>query len=117
MLRNSSGFKKVIIRCGKTDLRKGISGLVAIIRLEYELDPLEEDTLFLFCGNKRNCIKGVCFDRDGYCMIVKRLTDGVYQWPRHTDEARALSAEEVRRLMEGFTVQSSIRIYERKSEK
>ena len=82
MLRNGGGFKRVIVRCGKTDLRKGINSLVAIIRLEYNLDPLEEDTLFLFCGNKRNCIKGVCFDRDGYCMIIKRLTDGVYQWPR-----------------------------------
>ena len=49
-------------------------------------------------------------------MIVKRLTDGVYQWPRSTDEARALSQEEFHRLMEGFTVQSSIRVYERKTE-
>jgi len=48
-------------------------------------------------------------------MIVKRLTDGVYQWPRSTDEAMALSKEEFHRLMEGFTVQSSIRVYERKT--
>ena len=116
MLRNGGGFKRVIVRCGKTDLRKGINSLVAIIRLEYNLDPLEEDTLFLFCGNKRNCIKGVCFDRDGYCMIIKRLTDGVYQWPRDSDEARALSMEEFKRLMEGFTIQSSIRVYERNTE-
>ena len=117
MLRNGGGFKRVIVRCGKTDLRKGISSLVAIIRLEYNLDPLEEETLFLFCGNKRNCIKGVCFDRDGYCMIIKRLTDGVYQWPRDSDEARALSMEEFKRLMEGFTIQSSIRVYERNTGK
>ena len=117
MLRDGAGFKRVIIRCGKTDLRKGISSLVAIIRLEYNLDPLEEGTLFLFCGNKRNSIKGICFDRDGYCMIVKRLTDGVYQWPRFSDEARDLSREEFKRLMEGFTIQSSIRTYERNTEK
>ncbi|MBO7727560.1 MAG: IS66 family insertion sequence element accessory protein TnpB [Oscillospiraceae bacterium] len=114
MLRSGTGFKRVIIRCGKTDLRKGISGLVAIIRLEYDLDPLQEETLFLFCGTKRNCIKGICFDRDGYCMITKRLTEGVYQWPRYSDEARTLTMEEFKRLMEGFTVQSSIHVYERK---
>ncbi len=72
MLRNASCFKRVIIRCGKTDLRRGITGLVSIIRLEYGLDPLEEGTLFLFCGNKRNSIKGICFDKDGWCMIVKK---------------------------------------------
>ena len=116
MLRAATWFKKVIIKCGKTDLRRGISGLMSVIRLEYGLDPVEEGTLFLFCGNKRNCIKGICFDQDGFCMIVKRLTDGVYQWPRSTDEARALSQEEFHRLMEGFTVQSSIRVYERKTE-
>ncbi|MBO6307231.1 MAG: IS66 family insertion sequence element accessory protein TnpB [Oribacterium sp.] len=116
MLRDATWFKKVIIKCGKTDLRRGISGLMSVIRLEYGLDPVEEGTLFLFCGNRRNCIKGICFDQDGFCMIVKRLTDGVYQWPRSTDEARALSQEEFHRLMEGFTVQSSIRVYERKTE-
>ncbi len=116
MLREATWFKKVIIKCGKTDLRRGISGLMSVIRLEYGLDPVEEGTLFLFCGNKRNCIKGICFDQDGFCMIVKRLTDGVYQWPRSTDEARSLSREEFHRLMEGFTVQSSIRVYERKTE-
>ncbi len=116
MLREANWFKKVIIKCGRTDLRRGISGLMSVIRLEYGLDPVEEGTLFLFCGNKRNCIKGICFDQDGFCMIVKRLTDGVYQWPRSTDEARALSQEEFHRLMEGFTVQSSIRVYERKTE-
>ena len=116
MLREATWFKKVTIKCGKTDLRRGISGLMSVIRLEYGLDPVEEGTLFLFCGNKRNCIKGICFDQDGFCMIVKRLTDGVYQWPRSTDEARSLSQEEFHRLMEGFTVQSSIRVYERKTE-
>jgi transposase len=116
MLREATWFKKVIIKCGRTDLRRGISGLMSVIRLEYGLDPVEEGTLFLFCGNKRNCIKGICFDQDGFCMIVKRLTDGVYQWPRSTDEARSLSQEEFHRLMEGFTVQSSIRVYERKTE-
>ena len=109
MLRDASWCRRVIIKCGRTDLRRGITGLVSIIRLEYGLDPLEEGTLFLFCGNKRNCIKGICFDRDGYCMVVKRLTDA--------DEAMALSPEEFHRLMEGFTVQSSIRVYERRSQR
>lgn len=116
MLREATWCRRVIIKCGRTDLRRGITGLVSIIRLEYGLDPLEYGTLFLFCGNKRNCIKGICFDQDGFCMIVKRLTDGVYQWPRNSDEAMALSQDEFHRLMEGFTVQSSIRVFERKAQ-
>ena len=69
MLREATWFKKIIIKCGKTDLSRGISGLMSVIRLEYGLDPVEEGTLFLFCGNKRNCIKGICFDQlsAGFC--------------------------------------------------
>ena len=117
MLRDAGWCKRIIIKCGRTDLRRGITGLVSIIRLEYGLDPLEDGTLFLFCGNKRNSIKGIYYDRDGFCMIVKRLTDGVYQWPRTSDEAMDLTREEFLRLMEGFTVQSSIRTFERRQDK
>ena len=40
MLREASGIKRVIVACGRTDLRRGIDGLAAIIRLAYGLDPL-----------------------------------------------------------------------------
>ena len=74
-------------------MRRGIDGLVSIIRLEYGMDPLEEGTLFLFCGRKRSSIKGIYFDGDGFIMLTKRLSNGVYQWPRSTDEAMSLSME------------------------
>ena len=59
MLKELAGIKRVVLICGKSDLRRGITGLSAYIRLNYGLDPLEEGTLFLFCGNKRDRIKGL----------------------------------------------------------
>lgn len=35
-------------------------------------------------------------------------TEGRFQWPRTEDEARKLSAEEFNRLMEGYSIDSSI---------
>jgi transposase len=52
-------FSKIIIAIGRSDLRRGIDGLCAMIRLKYDLDPLENGTLFLFCGTRRDRIKGV----------------------------------------------------------
>ena len=55
------------ICCGYTDLRQGIGGLSALVRLEFDLDPFS-NTLFLFCGRRRDRIKalyiegGVCAD-------------------------------------------------------
>ena len=59
MLREAAGIKRILVACGRTDLRRGIDGLAAIVRLAYGLDPLEEGTLFLFCGVKKDRIKGL----------------------------------------------------------
>ena len=111
MLRDGIGFDRVVIRCGRTDLRKGIDGLKSLIMLEYGMNPLNTGTLFLFCGSNRRNIKGLIFEGDGFSMITKRLSDGFYQWPRNSDEARLVSKEEFIRLMEGYTVDSSIKIF------
>lgn len=109
MLKEGKGFSRVIIKCGKTDLRRGAAGLAALVKLSYDLDPLDEGTLFLFCGTRKDRIKGIIYDEDGWCCITKRLTDGKYQWPRTTDEARDITGERFRRLMDGFTIDGSIR--------
>lgn len=108
MLRDGTGFRKVVLVCGKTDLRRGCSGLAAVIQYHYGLDALEEGTLFLFCGINRSVIKGILFEGDGYLLLTKRLTNGVFQWPRNSTEARQIDMDAFRRLMDGFTVESSI---------
>lgn len=116
MLKEGIGFKKVILVCGKTDLRRGISGLAAVVQYHYGLDSLEEGTLFLFCGINRSVIKGLIFEGDGYLVLTKRLSNGVFQWPRNTTEARQIDMAAFRRLMDGFQVDSSIRRVERISD-
>ena len=59
MLRDGIGFSRVIICCGRVDLRKGIPGLTAYVKLNYGLDTTEKGTLFLFCGNRTDRIKGL----------------------------------------------------------
>lgn len=116
MLKEGLGVKKIILRAGKTDLRHGIDGLAAIVKLVYGMDPLEEGTLFLFCGVRRDRIKGLLYEGDGLLLLTKRLSNGVYQWPRNSNEAKELSREAFSRLMDGFTVESSIRVYPRLDE-
>ena len=57
MLNDFTGADKVYIACGYTDLRKGIDGLATMVQQQFELDPFT-NTLFLFCGRKRDRIKG-----------------------------------------------------------
>ena len=48
-----SHFKKVYLAPGYTDLRRGIDGFASIVRFQFELDPYDKNTLFLFCGRKK----------------------------------------------------------------
>lgn len=105
---NGITFSKVIVAIGRSDLRRGIDGLSAMIRLKYALDPLEKDTLFLFCGTRSDRIKGILWIGDRFVMIYIRLADGRFQWPRTEEEARILSGEEFLRLMDGFTIDPSV---------
>lgn len=110
MLKEGTGFSRVIICCGRVDLRKGIPGLSAYVRLNYGLDAAEKGTLFLFCGNRTNCIKGLLFEGDGMLLLTKKLFAGNrFQWPRTPDEARELTPEQFRRLMDGFAIEGSIK--------
>ena len=64
MLKDGIGFSRVIVCCGRVDLRKGIPGLTAYVRLNYGLNTTEKGTLFLFCGNRSDRIKGIVFEGD-----------------------------------------------------
>ncbi len=105
---NGLTFSKIMIAVGRSDLRRSIDGLSAMIRLKYNLDPLEKDTLFLFCGTRSDRIKGILWTGDRFVMIYIRLADGRFQWPRTEEEARTLSGEEFLRLMDGFTIDPSV---------
>lgn len=101
-------FSRCIVALGKSDLRRGVDGLAAQIRLQYNLDPLEKDTLFLFCGTRHDRLKGLLWTGDRFVLLYIRLSEGKFQWPRTETEARQISGEQFLRLMDGFSLDPSI---------
>lgn len=89
-------------------MRKSIDGLMAIVRDTYELDPYS-NSVFLFCGRCADRIKALHYERDGFCLLYKRLEKGTndhfrFQWPRHASEVRSLTKREFRWLLEGLSI-------------
>ena len=109
MLNNASGFDHVYLATGYTDLRRGIDGLVGIIRESFHLDPYE-NSIFLFCGRRSDRIKAIVWEGDGYLLCYKRLETGSFQWPRNSDEVREITAQQFRWLMEGLNLDQKKRI-------
>ena len=106
MLNDFSGADKVYIACGYTDFRRGIDGLASIVQQQFKLDPFT-NTLFPFCGRRRDRIKGLYWEGDGFILLYKRLEQGAYQWPRSEVEAKMLTPQQYRWLMKGLKIEQS----------
>ena len=91
------------IACGSTDLRKGIDGLATLVQSQFQLDPFT-NTLFLFCGRRKDRIKALYWEGNGFVLLYKRLESGSFQWPRNGEEVRKLTAQQYRWLMEGLQI-------------
>lgn len=104
MLGDVSGLEKIYIVCGYTDMRKSIDGLCTVIEDQLKMDP-SSSALFLFCGRRRDRIKALFREPDGFVLIYKRLSvRGGYQWPRKQSEVRNLSWREFDWLMSGIDI-------------
>ena len=97
-----SYVKKVIIAVGYTDLRMGIDGLSQLIGTKYDMNPYEENILFLFCGRRCDRIKGLLWEGNGYLLLYKRLEDGSFTWPRSPMEVAEITPEQYHLLMLGL---------------
>jgi transposase len=64
----------------ETDMRKSINGLSAIVQYELSLNPLSGH-LFVFLGKRKNAVKILFWDRDGFCLFQKKLELGVFHKP------------------------------------
>ena len=104
MLADISGAVSIYIICGYTDMRKAIDGLVAIVKDQLETYP-QPQSIYLFCGRRRDRIKVLLKETDGLVMIYKRLTaQGCYRWPRNKSEVRNLTWREFDWLMSGLDI-------------
>lgn len=68
----------VRIACGNTDLHRGIDGLAVLVQQQFNLEQFT-NTLFLFCGRRRDRIKGLYWEGNGICPAMQ--TSGVRFFP------------------------------------
>lgn len=103
MLGDISKAEHIYIAVGHTDMRKAIDGLAAIIAQKFKMDPMG-NSLFLFCGRRKDRIKALYFEGDGYVMLYKRLEKGRFQWPQNEKEVEKITPQQLRWLMEGLAI-------------
>ena len=106
MLNDILVADEVYLACGPTDFRKAVDGLAAIVAQEFKLDPFSK-SIFLFCNKKKDRIKALIWDDNGFILLYKRLEEGKFQWPKSAHEVRLITPQQLRWLLEGLSIEQS----------
>lgn len=81
-------------------MRKSFDGLSGLVRQELGEDPLS-GSLFVFCNRRRNMVKLLYWDRDGFALWFKRLEKGRFSLPVRLGSDHRLDRRDLVLLLEG----------------
>ena len=92
--------KRIFAYHRPVDMRRSFDGLIAAVRDSMQADPLTGD-LYVFINKRGTLLKGIFWDRTGWCLFAKRLERGRFE-VRHLDMSRELSSREFSFLLDGI---------------
>ena len=103
MIRPGDEIRVHLCRDG-VDFRKQMRGLSVLVQEELELDPFSAH-LFAFCNRRRDHVRLLYWERNGFAMWQKKLETDKFPWPRKvTQEVLELSGRELNWLLDGIDV-------------
>lgn len=106
MKRFTQDAARIFLACGSTDFRKQIPGLVAMVQMQFRLDPYDRQYVFIFCNKKKDGIKVLRYDKNGFVLATKKLLDGMkFRWPKTPDEVKEISSRQVEWLLQGLEIE------------
>ena len=93
------------------DMRRSFDGLCALVTGAMQLDALGGH-LFVFCNRRRDRVKILYWDRDGFAVWAKRLEQGRYAMPFSVEAdgpRREITAQELGALLSGIDLSTARR--------
>lgn len=98
---------RIFLCTSPADMRKGFDTLAVLVREHLGHDPLSGH-LFLFIGRRRDRLKIMYWDNDGYALWYKRLEEGTFRLPsaKKSGASVELKASELAMLLEGIDLTS-----------
>ena len=93
------------------DMRKSFDSLHAVVREHLELNPFAGH-LFVFTSRRKDRVKILYWDRDGFALWSKRLEDGTYAIPvaeSPEERRREITAQELGAILSGIDLKQAVR--------
>ncbi|WP_143561185.1 IS66 family insertion sequence element accessory protein TnpB, partial [Sporosarcina sp. P20a] len=101
-MMNGRAVGRVYLAAGPTDLRKSIDGLAVIVQELFQLDPFSKSH-FVFCNRKRDKLKILFWDHNGFWLYYRRLEKGLFDWPElESVQPLSISSRQLNWLLDGL---------------
>lgn len=96
----------IYIACGATDFRRQANSLMAMASTKFKLDPFDGSSVFIFCNKKKDAIKVLRYDRNGFVLAHKKLLEGMkFQWPVKEEDVRLVTPQQMEWLLDGLSIE------------
>ncbi|AIO72225.1 IS66 family insertion sequence element accessory protein TnpB [Burkholderia vietnamiensis] len=85
------------------DFRCGINTLAALVEDSMRLDPLAR-AVYAFHNRKCDRIKLLLYERTGFWLLLRRLEQDRFVWPRRHQEVIELTTQQLHWLLDGIDI-------------
>jgi transposase len=106
---------KVYLHREAIDFRLSINGLALLVEQALGLDPFAA-CIYVFSNRRRNRVKILGWERNGFWLLLKRLENDRFIWPQAA-AVPTLTVEQLHWLLEGIDIavvqRHPERLYER----
>lgn len=96
---------KVHVHREAVDFRKNINGLAALVEQTLGLDPFSA-ALYVFSNRRRDRVKILCWETNGFWLLLKRLEADRFVWPRADETVIELTIEQLHWLLDGIDLEA-----------
>ena len=99
--------RRYFIHSGAVDMRKGVDGLSGVVQQDFNQTALSGD-VYIFLNHRRNRIKILNWQGDGFAIYFKRLEKGTFEIPK-TDAASksiTLTHYQLQFILDGIVLSS-----------
>ena len=103
-MRHDPRLPEVFLHRQPVDFRKSINGLSAIVEQDMQQSPFSKH-LYVFINKRRNRLKILFWEDNGFCLYYKRLEKKQFHWPKHLEsEMIILTGQQLDWLLDGYNL-------------
>jgi transposase len=85
------------------DFRKSFRGLAAIVEQALGHNPFDGG-LYAFTNRRRDKIKLLIWEDNGFVLYYKSLAEEKFRWPRPEDAVMPLTGQQINWLLDGYDI-------------